>query len=77
MSNEHFTVGRTLIQRGRRRRASGARTARDDDRPDIAGKTAAMTLMNRLPDPDARLYRKSDGKESRLAYLGHVLVENR
>src|SRR5947209_17991113 len=28
-------------------------------------------------DPDARLYKKSYGKESKLAYLGHVLVENR
>ena len=28
-------------------------------------------------DPDARLYRKGDGRESRLAYLGHVLMENR
>ena len=28
-------------------------------------------------DPDARLYRKADGQESRLAYLGHALMENR
>jgi hypothetical protein len=28
-------------------------------------------------DPDARLYKKSYGKESHLAYLGHTLVENR
>ncbi|TCA13371.1 IS4/IS5 family transposase, partial [Rhizobium leguminosarum bv. viciae] len=28
-------------------------------------------------DPDARLYRKSKGQESRLAYLGHALMENR
>ena len=28
-------------------------------------------------DPDARLYRKSTGAESRLAYLGHLLIENR
>ena len=28
-------------------------------------------------DPDARLYKKSYGKESRLSYLGHALVENR
>ncbi len=28
-------------------------------------------------DPDARLYRKSNGAESRLAYLGHLLIENR
>ena len=28
-------------------------------------------------DKDARLYRKADGQESRLAYLGHALMENR
>jgi hypothetical protein len=28
-------------------------------------------------DPDALLYRKSSGAESRLAYLGHLLIENR
>ncbi len=28
-------------------------------------------------DPDARLYKKSYGKESKLSYLGHALVENR
>ncbi|MGO7443016.1 IS5/IS1182 family transposase, partial [Rhizobium ruizarguesonis] len=28
-------------------------------------------------DPDARLYRKSQGQESRLAYLGHALMEHR
>jgi transposase len=28
-------------------------------------------------DPDARLFRKGVGQESRLAYLGHALMENR
>src|SRR5690606_6528906 len=28
-------------------------------------------------DPDARLFRKSGGQESKLAYLGHALMENR
>ena len=28
-------------------------------------------------DPEARLYRKGHGQEARLAYLGHVLMENR
>lgn len=27
-------------------------------------------------DPDARLYRKAKGQESRLTYLGHALMEN-
>jgi hypothetical protein len=28
-------------------------------------------------DPEARLYRKSSGKEARLSYLEHTVVENR
>lgn len=28
-------------------------------------------------DPDARLHRKGNGKESRLCYMGHALMENR
>jgi hypothetical protein len=28
-------------------------------------------------DPDARLYRKAAGRESRLCFMGHVLMENR
>lgn len=30
-----------------------------------------------VTDPDARLYRKSDGQPAKLCYLGHVLMENR
>ena len=29
------------------------------------------------PDPDARLCRKGSGQESKLAYLGHAVMENR
>ena len=52
-------------RRHRRRRAatSTAQTRKNDTH---ASKT----------DPDARLYRKSEA-EARLAYLGHVLIENR
>ena len=28
-------------------------------------------------DPEARLYRKSQGSETKLVYLGHILMENR
>ena len=28
-------------------------------------------------DPDAKLYRKSEGREAKLSYLGHVTIENR
>ena len=30
-----------------------------------------------VTDPDARLYRKGEGKEAKLCYMGHALMENR
>ena len=33
--------------------------------------------MSPPPITDSRLYKKSYGKESKLSYLGHALVENR
>ena len=30
-----------------------------------------------VTDPDARLYRKGEGKEARLCYMGHALMGNR
>jgi hypothetical protein len=40
-------------------------------------RSAANETHESTTDPDARLYKKSYGKESKLAYLGHALVENR
>ena len=42
-----------------------------------AGALCSNDTHQSTTDPDARLYKKSYGKESRLSYLGHVLVENR
>jgi len=28
-------------------------------------------------DPNARLYRKADGREAKLCYMGHALMESR
>ena len=33
--------------------------------------------MQSTTDPDARLYKKGGGHEAKLAYLGHLLTENR
>jgi IS5 family transposase len=30
-----------------------------------------------VTDPDARIYRKGEGKEAKLCYMGHALMENR
>ncbi len=32
--------------------------------------------MPRPSDPDARLYRKGAGKEAKLCFIGHALMEN-
>ena len=33
--------------------------------------------MPRRPIPEARLYRKGKGKEAKLCFIGHALMENR
>ena len=43
----------------------------------FTARSAATRHMQSTTDPDARLYKKSYGKESKLSYLGHALVENR
>jgi transposase len=78
MSDEHFTVDGTLIEAW----ASHKSFQRKDGKPDGDGKNfRGQTRRNdthaSTTDPDARLYRKSNGAESRLAYLGHLLIENR
>jgi transposase len=77
MSNEHFTVDGTLIQAWASQKSFRRKDGSDDDKPDYRGQKRSNDTHESTTDPDARLYRKSDGKESKLAYLGHVLVENR
>src|SRR4029434_7806102 len=78
MSDEHFTVDGTLIeawasQKSFQRRDGGT----DGDGSNFRGQSRKNDTHASKTDPDARLYRKSNGAESRLAYLGHLLIENR
>jgi transposase len=78
MSDEHFTVDGTLIeawasQKSFQRKDGGT----DDDGSNFRGQERKNDTHASTTDPDARLYRKSNGSESRLAYLGHLLIENR
>jgi transposase len=78
MSDEHFTVDGTLIeawasQKSFQRKDGGS----DGDGSDFRGQERKNDTHASTTDPDARLYRKSKGAESRLAYLGHLLIENR
>ena len=78
MSDEHFTVDGTLIeawasQKSFQRKDGGP----EDDGRDFRGQQRKNDTHASTTDPDARLYRKSNGAESRLSYLGHLLIENR
>jgi transposase len=78
LSAEHFTVDGTLIEAW----AGHKSFQRKDDDPEDQGRNfhgqrrRNDTHVSKT-DPDAKLYRKSDSAEARLAYLGHVLMENR
>jgi transposase len=84
MSDEHFTVDGTLIEAW----ASQKSFRRKDSDPDAGsgngpreanfhGEKRRNETHQSTTDPDARLYKKSKGSESKLSYLGHALMENR
>ena len=77
MSNDHFTVDGTLIEAWASQKSFRSKDAPDSDGTNFHGDTRSNDTHESTSDPDARLYKKSYGKESKLAYLGHALVENR
>ena len=77
MSDEHFTVDGTLIQAWASHKSFRRKDGPDDDGANFHGQKRSNETHQSTTDPEARLYRKSYGKESKLSYLGHALVENR
>jgi transposase len=82
LSDEHFTVDGTLLeawasQKSFRRKDEGAGPSAGNRERDFHGQKRTNATHQSTTDPDARLYKKSVGSEARLAYLGHVLMENR
>jgi len=78
MSDEHFTVDGTLIQAWASLESFRKKDGSDDgDGANFHGQSTRTRPHEPTTDPEARLYKKSYGKEAKLAYLGHALVENR
>jgi transposase len=91
LSSEHFSVkpapaqaGGTLIAAWASMKSfqpkDGSGTPPDPGRNgerDFRGEKRSNETHQSVTDPAARLYRKADGQPARLAYLGHVLMENR
>ena len=77
LSDEHFTVDGTLIQAWASQKSFRKTGGSDGDGANFHGGKRSNETHESTTDPDARLYKKSYGRESKLAYLGHALVENR
>jgi len=82
LSDEHFSVDGTLIEAWASIKSFQPKdgpkppVGRNDER-DFHGEKLKNETHASTTDPDARLYKKSSGKEARMSYLGHALMENR
>jgi IS5 family transposase len=78
LSNEHFTVDGTLIEAWAGHKSFRPKDESDDgDGENFHGRKRTNDTHASTTDPDSRLYRKGKGKEAKLSYMGHVLMENR
>jgi hypothetical protein len=83
--DEHFTVDGTLIEawaghKSFKRKDADQQTPPDDSgnpSVDFHGERRTNATHQSTTDPEARLARKGAGKEAKLSYAGHVLMENR
>jgi|SRR5215472_82860 len=84
LSSEHFSVDGTLIEAWASMKSFRPKDGSGE--PPSQGRNGERNFHNEkrsndthasTTDPDARLYRKADGRESRLCFMGHVLMENR
>jgi IS5 family transposase len=86
LSSEHFSVDGTLIEAWASLESFKPREGSGEDPPSGGGRNAEVDFHGKkrsnqthasTTDPDARLYRKGPGKEARLSFIGHGLMENR
>jgi transposase len=85
LSTDHFSVDGTLIEAWASMKSFRPKDGADDP-PSGSGRNAAADFHGKrrsnethasTTDADARLYRKGPGKEARLCFIGHGLMENR
>lgn len=77
LSDEHFSVDGTLIEAWASQKSFRPKDGSGGDGTDFHGQTRKNDTHQSTTDPDSRLYRKALGREARLSYMGHALMENR
>ena len=84
LSRDHFTVDGTLLKAWASMKSFRRKDGSDD--PPASGRNGERNFRGEkrsnethhsTTDRDARLYRKGNGRESVLCYMGHALMENR
>ncbi|UHC17838.1 IS5 family transposase [Methylobacterium currus] len=88
LSQDHFTVDGTLIQAWASMKSLKPKDIAPSDPPDppaggrnpdvdFRGKSLSNDTHQSSTAPQARHYRKGQGKEAKLCFMGHALMENR
>lgn len=86
LSDEHFSVDGTLLQAWASQKSfrpkgtsgdEGGQGGGRNQESDFRGESRSNDTHESTTDPDARNYKKSNGGEAKMAYLGHTLMENR
>lgn len=77
LSNEHFSVDGTLIEAWASHKSFRPKDDQNGNGDDYHGDKRRNDTHQSVTDPDARLFKKSAGKEAKLCYMGHALMENR
>lgn len=84
LSDEHFSVDGTLIDAWASMKSFRPKGDNNDPPPpgrnserDFRGEKRSNQTHASTTDPEAKLYRKANGQSSRMAFMGHVLMENR
>jgi transposase len=87
MSDEHFSVDGTLIEAWASMKSfqskddpkdpPGASSGDNNAWKDFKGENRSNETHESKTDPEAKLLRKGSGREAKLCFSGHVLMENR
>lgn len=81
LSEDHFSVDGTLIEACASTKSFKPKDDQDDGDgngwSDFKGNALSNDTHESKTDPEARMARKGSGKEAKLSFAGHALMENR
>ena len=77
LSDEHFSVDGTLIEAWASQKSFRSKDGNDDGGESFHGQKRRNDTHQSTSDPESRLYRKAQGREAKLSYMGHAVMENR